>query len=238
MNIKINNIINHPNFWFYFRKALFQGFIPIFLGFLTFCDFVTQLSKENSGVAYKHLYFYTSLILFLHTQMRIILQYIFSICSENILLKKQINLSKTTSQLLLSYDMTNIFNDHFIITIKKIFKLRYCNSKFFKHIDNLCWLLGIDSPILIPYEIIAKLSNIKNNITKDDEEVILHTTLSNLYEYHPNKYNSVPNELNVNSSNENELLIPKIIVTQLDKSINNMQKQLFNIENTIAKPNV
>lgn len=238
MNINIHNIVNHPRFGFYLRKALFQGFIPILLALLTFCDFIKQTSSEYSGVAYKHLYFYTSLILFLYTQMKIILEFIFSTCSEDVMLKKQINLNKTTSQLLLSFDMTNSSNDHFIITIKKIFKLRYSHSKFFKHIDSLCWLIGIDSPILIPYTIIAKLSNIKHNITKEDEQAILHTTLSNLYEYHPNKYNSLSNQLNSNFNNERENLIPKIIVTQLDKSINNMQKKLFNIEDTITDPNV
>ena len=171
--------------------------------------------------------------------MKIILEFIFSTCSEDIIFKKEINLNKTTSQLLVSMDMENISNDHFIITIKKIFKLRYANSNFFKRIDKICWFVGIDSPILIPYEMVMKLSNVKNNIDEENEHAILHSTLANLYAYHPSKYSSPPvGPLNSAQHNERQILIPKTIVTQLDKTINNMQKQLFNKEDTIPDPNV
>ena len=239
MHINIPYFVHHHKFWFYFRKAIFQGFFPIFLALLTFSDFVKQTTTENSGRAYNHLYFYTSLILFLYAQMKIILEFIFAICAEDVIFKKEVNLNKTTSQLLLSFDMDNVSNDHFIVTIKKIYKLRYSNYTFFRQVDKLCWFFGLDSPILIPQELISKLTNSKNNIDEENDEnedALLHTTLLNLYAYHPEKYNSPT--VQVGRNNEKQYLIPKMIITPVDKSINNMQRLLFNKETTIADPNV
>ncbi|AYV85294.1 MAG: hypothetical protein Satyrvirus9_20 [Satyrvirus sp.] len=210
-------------FWFYFRKAIFQGFLPALLALMTFWDFIKQTSENNNSHMYTHLYLYTSSILFLYSQLRIILEFIFSICSDDIIFKKEVNLVQTTPELLLSFHMSESSNEHFIIIIKKIFKLRYSNSSFFKYVDKICWFLGVDSPILIPYDVISKLGNVKNDLTQENEESFLHTTLSNLCTYHPTKYNSIGCD-----KSETDELLPKVVITKLDKSINDLQQELFN----------
>lgn len=190
------------NFGFYVRKAVFQGFLPVLLAILSFYDFVRQ--PNGSDYAYKHLYFYTSLILFLHTQIKVILELVFSICSENVVFNKQSTMN------------------HHIITIKRIFKLRYVNSKYFIKIDKFCNMVGIDSPILISYEIIAKLTNVKDEIDESDEETLLYTVLENLHSYDPSNYNTL------NQSEEQiDPLIPKMVITSMDKSIENLQCKIY-----------
>ncbi|XWV25167.1 hypothetical protein QJ856_gp0605 [Tupanvirus deep ocean] len=240
MAIKIPNFVHRYKFWFYFRKGLFQVFFPILLAFMSFCDFVNQSGKENNGYAYDHLYFYTSLILFMYTGMRYILEFIFAMSSDDIIFKKEINLNQTTPELLLSMNMTNSQTDlHFMITIKKIFKLRYSNSPYFKYIDKACWFLGIDSPILIPENIVKRLGNLKENLTLDNEETFLHTTLLNLYAHHPRQYDVVPVDDGFNhASSMEESLVPKRVITREDKTICDLQKELFNKQNDMLVPNV
>lgn len=231
---------NGYKYWFYFRKGLFQIFFPILLMFMSFCDFISQRTNNSDEYAYNHLYFYTSLILFLHTSAKHILEYIFSICSNDVIFKKEINLNKTTDNLILSFETESI-NEHNIIIIKKIFKIRYSKDLFFIYVNKICWVLGIDSPVLIPYDIIAKLTNINNNLTAENEDEFLHTTLTNLYSYHPIKYSMVSpvNEQHspiIEDITQN--LLPKVIITQLDKSINDMQKELFDKKIDFDEPNV
>lgn len=232
------NFIHHYKFWFYFRKCMFQVFLPVLLAFMSFCDFINQSGKEYS-YSYNHLYFYTSLILFLYGAMRYVLDFIFSICSVDVIFKKEIGLNETTNFSI--SDISEISNEHFIVVIKKIFKLRYSKLSFFKNINKLCWFLGINGPILIPYEIITKLGNVKNILTEENEDLFLHTTLTNLYTYHPQKFNLVrmPEEQIPQTDDIiHENLIPKILITQTDKMIGEMQKELFNKEADIGSPNV
>jgi hypothetical protein len=241
MGTGIPNFTHRYKFWFYFRKGLFQVFLPILLTFMSFCDFINQNSKKNNDHTYNHLYLYTALILFLYGGMKYILDFIFSMCSDDVILKKEINLNGTTPNLMLSLKFTNSLNDHFIIVTKKIFKLRYSKSLFFKNINKLCWFLGIDSPLLIPYEIISKLGNVNNNLTPENEEIFLHTTLINLYTYHPEKYSFIKIQNDNNTERENLLeedLMPKILITKIDKNISEIQKELFNKEIDTRLPNV
>ena len=56
-------------------------------------------------------------------------------------------------------------------------------------------------------------------------------TLENLYGYHPDKYNSVRIGANsLNTDGEKLSLIPKTIVTPLDKTIGDLQKEIFHIQ--------
>ena len=245
MSTAVSNFTHRYKFWFYFRKGLFQVLFPILLTFMTFCDFVKQSGQLQNGYAYYNLYFYTSLILFLYTGMNRILEFIFSLCSDDIIFKKEIDLTRTTPQLLLSSNLTRehdtVSDEHYIIIVKKIFKLRYSKSLFFTYVTTICWFLGIDSPILIPHDIAKKLGNIKNNLTLDNEDSIMQTTLTNLYSYHPRFYEVKPimddDDDNLLDSLEDGL-VPKRVITKMDKTICDMQKELFNKENDIDFPNV
>lgn len=226
MNTNIPKITNRRRFWFYIRKGIFQGFFPIFLAFLTFTDFVNQMSNKDSGSSYNHLYFYTMLILFIYNQMKVALEYIFSICSEDVIFKKEINLTTSSPETLLTF-MANeeeVQNEHFVIIIKKIFKLRYSNNPIFTYINKICWFLGMDCPLLIPHDIIVKLSNIKDEINEGNEEALLKTTLNNLYTYHPTKFNIVA----ADGNNNKEPLLPSMVITKTDKSIGEIKQDLFN----------
>jgi hypothetical protein len=226
----IKNIYNIDNFGFYLRKAIFQGALPILLALMTFFDFAKQSGTQNGGSAFNHLYFYTSFILLIYSQIKVILEFIFTSCTENVIFKKEINLDKSISLIMLSVNNPATSQDHFIVTIKKIFKLRYSNSVYFQHICNFCYLIGMECPLLIPYDIVAKLSNAKDTITKENEQQLLQMTLTNLYSYHPDKYNIIPLENSIYPTNENTSLIPKTIVTPLDKTIGDFQKEIFNIQ--------
>lgn len=242
MGINIPSFAHRYKFWFYLRKGIFQVLLPIFLAFMSFCDFIDQNGKQNNGYAYDHLYFYTSLILFLYGGMKYILDFIFSTCSDDIIFKKEINLNTTTPNLILTINFPEMTNDHFIIVIKKIFKLRYSDSLFFKSINKLCWFLGIDSPILIPHEIVIKLGNIKNNLTIENEDSFLHTILKNLYEYRPEKFSLIKIQDGNNQETKGLLngedLMPKILITRTDKMISEIQKELYNKQIDLAIPNV
>ena len=241
MAIKIPAFISEYQFGFYSRKFIFQVFLPILLAFMTFCDFVSQSGKKNNSYAYSHLYFYTTFVLFLYACMKYILDYIFSVCADNIVFKKEVSLIRTTPDLLLSVNLdtqNGSSNNHYFIIIKKIFKLRYSKSIFFKYIDKACLFLGIDSPILIPYEIAVKLANIKEEITKDNEDLFLQNTLANLHTYHPTKYNMVPIIDESNPADDNEALVPRVVISKLDKTISDMQKDIFNVHNDVEAVNV
>lgn len=230
--------MHKQKFWFYFRKAIFQGLLPLVLALGTFLDFVKQTSLDKPTHAYTHLYFYTSLILFVYSQLRVVLELIFSMCSDDVIFKKEINFDHSVSLQMVSSQIINSSAEHYMVVIKKIFKLRYSDLAIFKMIDSMCWFLGIDTPILIPNEVVAKLGNVKDKLTEDNEEAFLYTTLSNLYTYHPNQYNNMMTNLNYGSISEEEPdLIPNVIISKLDKSINDLQRELFN-KKEIGKANV
>ena len=240
MAITIPSFVHHSKFGFYFRKAFFQAFLPILLAFMSFCDFVNQIGKENNGYSYNHLYFYTSFILFCYALAKYLLDYIFSVCADDIIFKKEINLAQTTPDLLLSLNLGDQSNDNFLIVIKKIFKIRFSNSIFFQYIIKSCDFLGIDCPILIPLEVVLRLTN-QHGYNLDNEDILLQTTLSNLYSYHPKKYDVVPRMDDDNMDQESlliENLVPKFIVSTLDKTISDIQKELFNRPNNIPAVNV
>ncbi len=285
MSLSVPNFSDKYKFWFYFRKALFQAFFPILLAFMSLCDFAKQNNSDDGNHAYNYLYFYTLTILFLYTAMKQILEFIFNVCADDVVFKKEINMEQTTSQLLLPINKTKsaiekhldrkkfeentlqfsesnyITTDqdhqnnsqtlsttntlvttdgHFFITIKKIFKLRYSKSPPFAYISKLCWFLGIDCPILIPANIISKLGNVKEEITLENEQEFLHTTLMNLYAYHPKLYEITP----ITHVSDDGLtlleegMVPELVITRIDKSICDMQYELFGKENEIDAPNV
>lgn len=246
MTITIPNFVHHNKFNFYFRKALFQVFLPVLLAFLSFCDFVSQSGKENNGYAYNHLYFYTSLILFFYASARYFLDFIFSICADDIVFKKEVDLTQTTPDLILAINIDdepknyNSNNDHFIIVIKKIFKIRFSGSIFFHYIVKICDFLGIDCPILIPSDVISKLTNYEEFPTLENEDVLLQKTLTNLYSYNPTKYNVIPvtdDDYDMETLLR-ENIVPKYIISKMDKTINDIQKELFNRPNNIATVNI
>lgn len=220
-----NVLINHPQFWFYFRKAYFQGVMPLTLGFITFYD---MLSVKTGETVYYRVYFYTSLILLLYAQLRTILDFIFRLCSEDIVIKKELNLLGATQELLYSMEMSQLtdkLNENYCIVLRKVYKLRYAQSKLIRYVDKLSWILGLDSPLLIPFEMVAKLGNVKQNPTIENEEIILRTTLNNLYRYRPEQY--VYYGRNVT---EHTHIVPTYTLSELDSSILDIQREIFDIK--------
>lgn len=216
-------------FWFYVRKGIFQVLLQLVLAMMTVWDFAGQ---NNTGTSYNKLYFYTSFLLVLYTGLKQILEYMFSICSEEVVFKRELNNSHSRD-ILMSFDMLNSPSGHYIVTTKRIFKLRYSKSNLFIKIDKLCWFLGIDSPVLIPFNIIEKLGNIKDNLTTNNEDIYLNVTLTNLHKYQNDENdmeedsediekNSIPKE-----NSDIDSLIPKVIQTETDLNIKELQSELF-----------
>ena len=225
LRVFIPHFTHERYLWFYCRKALFQIVFPILLSLLSISNFVTNSSQKHD-LASSHLYFYTSSILFLYVSMTYILKYIFSIFSEKIILRKEINLMKTTSNFILDTDISSNVDELSFIVSKRVFKARYSQSSFFKNINKLCWFIGIDSPILIPQEILFKLSNSKI-ITADNEQNIMKETLLNLCTYHPTMYNYNPIPEENQDLDQNENPVSSYIPTQLDMTIAEIQLDLF-----------
>lgn len=223
-------MMNRGQFWFYFRKSIFQIIIPNILALCSMIDFFDKLERFN--FSYNHFYFYTAIILFTYTLLCRILEYIFSITSENILLRKDIEfdleLGLANSASIMGGNLNDItnFNNHCIVLSKRIFKLRYSSSKIFRFFSNLSWIIGLDCPILISTEIVHKMGNVEE-INVDNEDMLLVNTLSSLASYYPTKYNVVPIQ-DDSSSNEIETLLPEILVSPMDQKISEVQMELFN----------
>lgn len=212
--------------------------------------------SEITHPHYSHLFIYTSSMFFFYTQLKALLEYIFSISSDSVIFKKELGRDNTTPQLLSSFT-TSSHSTHKIVLIKRVFKLKHSNSKFFIFIDKLCMVMGLDSPLLIPQNVVEKLANHRGDLSKVDENILMHETLANLYAYHPNKYSMVPlpNHNNNNNNNHNNNhsqleshpnpteasnLLPTdsysqsnqsnqpIIISKLDKTICDLQGSLYN----------
>lgn len=152
LSIKIPNQAHRVKTWFNIRNALFQIIFPIILTIITIFD----LTKEKE--IYKHIAFYTTPIILLHTHMRSIVDMITRNFAEKIVLKKDINLEGTVVDLELKSG--NSINENIIdnvVIIKDVYKLRYSNSNFFYLMNQIFWFMGIDAPILIPQKIISEM---------------------------------------------------------------------------------
>lgn len=234
----LNAIPRDKKFWFYFRKGLFQGFFPVILAILSFYGF----SNKDTDSIYGHLYFYTSLILLIYISVKHLLSFIFTVCAEKIIFKKEINPTHSMPDTLYTLEINeNLDKKHCMVISKKIFKIRYSDKPFFIYVEKICWYLGIDCPMLISKEIIDKLSNYREDITINNEETILHSTLLNLSTYSPHTFNIVPDKNSdeeISIEDDLDIPYPKIIVTKIDRSINDLQRDLFNRINEVYDPTV
>lgn len=212
-------------FWFYFRKCIFQVILPIFLAFLSLIDFMNQPNNKSQT----HLYFYTSFILLIYTGLRYVIQYIFDLCSETIIFKKEFNIDYNTTNLM---TMTNLDFQH-ISVIKRIFKLKYSKNIYFCYLTKICWVLGLDCPILIPQYIVTKITG-ENHITEENEETFLHTTINYLQSFQPQIYEVTPLNTGYNHIDIiNESAIPNHVITKNDKNICDVQCELFGGKNNL-----
>lgn len=195
--------------WFFVRKGLFQLLLP---GLLAAISFFGYLVHDEEGYAYTDLYFYTMIVLFCYQGMKYLLEYIFAICSDDIVFKKPIDLERTIPNIILATDLSGHSDQH-VIVIKKLFKLRYSASSLFIKMTQLCWFLGLDCPILIPWELIRDL-----DIDPSNDQMSLMTTLDRIYNFQPSIYNLV--------SDEN---VSKPVIRKSDQSICDVKRGLFDV---------
>lgn len=201
----------HKNkLWYYCRKALFQIIFPALLSLLTLCDYFFQVDDVPTE-SYYHLYFYTSSILFCYACIKYTMEFIFDVCSDNIYLKENTKCN--------------------IIKLKRIFKLRYSHLRFFKIITQICWYVGMDCPILICSDIIAKLGECESKVNPNVEQSVLDNVLSNLKTYQPVLYEVSP------VANK-ETIETKHVITKLDNYICDLKKEIFNIDHNIDIINI
>lgn len=232
------DIIERPLFWFYFRKALFQIFIPIFLATISLCNFMRQSVDSTNHHLYSHLYFYTSILLIAYTCMKYVIEFIFNMTTITINIRENDNIANTPG-----LNMINITNsDKYAPTFsKKITKIKYSDNKIYIKLVKLCWILGIDCPILVPYDIIKKLLGRINICTIKNDKALLFAFLESAYNYKPDLYALVmPQDVEISIEPEinGEYMIPQRIISRLDESICLLQKELFGIENDFIKENV
>lgn len=149
-------------FWFFFRRGIFQVFLPIALGIMTYFDYFTQKSIDPTRMFYHNVYFYTSLILFIYAVLGYIIRYIFDITSSSVIFTKDL-------------DETSLLKNNALININDIFDLKYSKNIFLQFISKLCWILGINSPVFISYKILERIN--------PSYFLSLDETLHNLYNY-------------------------------------------------------
>lgn len=140
--------MDDDRFWFYIRKAIFQGVIPICLKMITVFDFYRNSDEE---AYYRQLYFYTAVLIAIHSCCGLALDPIFSIGSEQIVFRKPVDLTQTTDPLMMSVQM-NAPSQNEVIVVRRVFKPRYSKSKILKWITQFCWILGLDCPVLLSLE--------------------------------------------------------------------------------------
>lgn len=186
--------------WFFVRKAIFQLVLPAVLALISFFDYLAN-SDES---AYSSLYFYTTLILLAYTGIKSTLKYIFDICSDITVFRKPINLTSTIPNIIM---VTDLESGQGVMVMRKIFKLRYSAWPSFVRITQVCWLLGLDCPILVPFELIRDLNT-------DTEELSLQTTLDRIYNFQPTIHNLDGD-------------ITKQVVLRSDQSICDVKRGLF-----------
>ena len=135
--------------------------------------------------------------------------------------------------LIMTTNLSTNNNNNVIIIVKKIFKLRYSSSSFFKNMYQLCWFMGIDSPVLIPDNIVSALDTkqINQHLVIDDqnENSLLNSVLNNLYTYQQPEYEMVPTyELPDNSNGSNTKdNAPLLRTTYNEKTIDHLKYELF-----------
>lgn len=135
-------------FWFYFRKAIFQGVVPIVTTIITFYD----LRNTKSGYI-SDIYLYTSTILFVYGMLNTLIQFISDIFAIYVGFQEDFNVtdSRMIEEIIVSKQPMTI--------IKKVFKPKYSNNLFFRGLSKFCWYIGHDCPILIPHSVVNKINN-------------------------------------------------------------------------------
>lgn len=151
---RLSEIEPEDKFWFYLRKAFFQGLLPIILKLVTIFDYI----NVNDSPVYHRAYFYTSVLLGIYACFSILCDLIFSMTAVNVNFKKEIDLQDTSPEMAFSLyqehgPVTNPENYQTHITInRRMFKFRFAAWTSIQVLAGLCWTLGVDCPIIIPIE--------------------------------------------------------------------------------------
>ncbi|CAH6420359.1 Hypothetical protein MVR_LOCUS110 [uncultured virus] len=146
--------------------------------------------------------------------------------------RKKIDLQQTTGELEFADGSTD---SHQIIVIRKIYKLRYSGIIFFVWVTKVCWYMGIDSPILIPFSVVSEL-NPQADLACMDDESYLHSTLTNIRAYRPTLFEISPViDLETSSSINvfDPAYEPKRAIPKIGKAICDIRSELFNEPNCL-----
>lgn len=146
------------------------------------------------------------------------LEYIFSIYSETIIFKKNFNKNSNNGVLFFSGGDSTFMDTHFICVTKQIYKLKYSGSKFFIVIDKMCWFMGIDSPVLIPIDVIKNLNNNMLDNNNDDNDSNQHDMLNKLI-YELFGYNTDLSDVSSDMDSETNTRINMSSDSVLDKPL-------------------
>lgn len=210
--------------------------LPVMLFIISFCGYANNQRTNNEEKSIFHsIYFYTSLMLVFYACVKTILEYIFNVCADEVMFHKRVDLDQTVPSLEMFID--NVSESHHqMIVVRKIYKLRYSSFRAFEWIVKTCWFLGIDSPILIPQKVLDELSNDSNPINLS-EDAYLHLTLNNISQYRPQVYEVSPMTDLESNSMDVFSTAPEIkkVITHVDKSICDIQLELFNKSNQYSE---
>jgi hypothetical protein len=204
----------NSEFWFNFRKIFFQiilakGLIPIII-----LDYLVNFSlfQKINGIIIFSLILFISFCKFL--------KYFFEITSQRILIKRRCR-SEKTSIVVMDIGTSNIF---YVTDLINVFHLKYSDSSLIRLAKSIGTFVGINTPIIIPVEVVTRLGFIIEN--NNNDIATLENIISNLHNYQPYDFDHVRIS-DDNEFNDIESLIPKQFISPIDSKIISIKKDLF-----------
>lgn len=218
----INYTIDNKTFWFIFRRCFFNIIVPILLIILALCCFIIKI---DYAVRISTIIIILLILYWLIINSSVI---IFSLFANTYVI--QIKLKKDINNI---DDSCGTFLEYQAVTIKKIYDIRCSASKYFILLNKIYFYLGISTPIFVPNDIVKKMTNI-DCYDKCDNNILLDSLLHNLFIYRPFKFKSVLTTDNPKI----ESLLPKMIISEIDKSIYNVQSEIFGKQYELGEINI
>lgn len=154
MSYHNTKIMTSYKFWFYVRKAVFQGVIPILTTIITFYDLAHI--TNNVGKVFNNIYIYSTSILFFYGLINTVNTFISNTCGTDVVFKRDFNEDADQQIENAMFSASETIGERPIVVIKRIFKLKYSGSYFFIFVSKFCWMIGMDCPILIPKYIVDR----------------------------------------------------------------------------------
>lgn len=225
MNPNIQPHSSSRNQWFIIRKLSLHVILPLLTGLML-------IFGGGTNACYLFLY----AVAICYSQFRSIMDAVFSICSEEVMIRRPIH-----DQIVPHFESVGVPLPRLpvvptlstnLIATRRIFRLRYSTWRSINVMTNVCCALGIDCPIYVPLWAIIKMTNYRDLITRRNEAVLLDHFLKKLYNYQPLKYGMIlPDpDFDVSWDSDMQRTFPPYLISEGDLLLNDLKCQIFGDE--------